>query len=608
MKTTRITKIPTMGPIILDRNKQVVQFNVFAHRKNKVELVYQEPDGIEKSTPMEETAPHYFSINLEGVNLHGRYGFKLDGKGPFPDPWSHFQPEGVHGLSQLVDHQSYKWREEGWKGLELKELIIYEIHVGTFSKKGNFKGVAEKLDYLCELGINTVELMPVNQTPGRWNWGYDGTGLFSVNYNYGTPGDLKHLVDQCHRKGLAVILDVVYNHFGPEGNYLHQFGPYFTGKHVTPWGDAVNFDDDYCEVVRQMVAGNVKYWLDAYRFDGLRLDAVHAIEDNSTPHLLQEISETANQSAWEWGRHKWVIAETDENDARIITPQENGGYGVHAQWMDDFHHCVHTALTGEKRGYYADYGKFKDLEKVFFNYLYTGQYSLFWKKPRGTNGFHIPGYQFVVAVQTHDQVGNRAAGERLSLLVDFPFLKTAAALPFLSPYLPLLFMGEEYGEENPFLFFTDYGDPELQDSVARGRRNEFKDFGWKEVPNPQEEETFYSSKLTELNHWKKHQQYLFEFYRDMIELRRHHPALREPDKEKTRVKADPLSQVMEITRRSEKGTVIVASCNLGEKTLVLPHHSGKVILSSEWDKYGGDKKQNSSSRLLQKGEVLLREE
>ena len=369
----------------------------------------------------------------------------------------------------------------------MEKFIIYELHPGTFSPEGTFKGTVEKLDYLLELGINAIELMPVTQTPGRWNWGYDGANLFSVNKNYGTPDDLKHLVDTCHQKEISVILDVVYNHLGPEGNYLPVYGPYFTEKHKTGWGAAVNYDDAFSEYTRAMVLENIRYWLEEYHIDCLRLDAIHAIMDESDIHILQQMSSTAKAVGKKIGRKIFLIAETDENNVKIINPPEKGGYGIDAQWMDDFHHIIHSVLTGEKGGYYQDYGRLEGLEKAFKNYLYTGEFSQFWQKNRGTDASQNPGYQFVVSLQNHDQVGNRARGGRISVLVDFHFLKAAAGLIFLSPYIPLLFMGEEYAEKNPFLFFTDYEDSELQSAVSEGRREEFKDFNWDDIPNCRDE-------------------------------------------------------------------------------------------------------------------------
>ncbi|HLV10601.1 MAG TPA: malto-oligosyltrehalose trehalohydrolase, partial [Halanaerobiales bacterium] len=494
-----------MGAVISSHQKKKVRFTAFAFKKEKVSLIVR-LNKIQREIPLPEIEPDLYSREIslpeltddESYSFSSNpvlYKFSLDGKA-FPDPYSAYQPEGVHGFSRLIDHQQYQWQDLSWRGRELEEFIIMELHVGTFSRAGNFKGLQNKLDYLIETGINTIELMPVTQTPGRWNWGYDGTGLFTVNHNYGTPDELKELIDTCHRKGLAVLLDVVYNHFGPEGNYLPAYGPYFTEKYLTPWGPAVNFDDDFCQYTRKMVLDNVRYWLEEFHFDGLRLDAVQAIRDHSPVHILKEIAATVKKTARELNRRLYVIAETDRNDVRLINPQDKGGYGIDAQWMDDFHHCIHTVLTGEREGYYVDYGRLNDFKKVYKNYLYTGEYSKYWNKRRGSNARNNPGKQFVVAIQNHDQVGNRARGERLNSLLEFSHLKLAAALLFFSPYIPLLFMGEEYGEENPFLFFTDYGEPRLQRAVTEGRREEFADFTWEDVPDPQAEKTFYQSRLT----------------------------------------------------------------------------------------------------------------
>ncbi|MDH7479236.1 MAG: alpha-amylase family glycosyl hydrolase, partial [Syntrophomonadaceae bacterium] len=414
--------MPKLGVDIIDRNQQKISFRVFAFDKKGVNLIMRVRENRESTSerfkefvlPMTREHPHVYSLTVGGLGLDLQYKFQLPGEGEFPDPYSNYQPVDVHGFSQVIDHAAYIWNDTGWKGKELEELIIYELHIGTFTEAGTFRATEERLDYLQELGVTAVELMPVTQTPGRWNWGYDGVLPFSVNNNYGTPKDLKRLVDECHRRELAVLLDVVYNHFGPEGNYLPRFGPYFTSKHQTPWGPAVNYDDACCEFTRQLVLDNVVFWLEKYHFDGLRLDAVHAIKDDSDPHILQEIALTARKLEKKLGRRLVVIAETDENQVKLISPE---GYGLDAQWLDDFHHCIHTVLTGENSGYYIDYGRIEDFEKVYKNYLFTGEYSQFWKKPRGTDGSDVPGKRFIVATQTHDQVGNRAQGDRLVDLV-----------------------------------------------------------------------------------------------------------------------------------------------------------------------------------------------
>lgn len=576
-----------LGASILDRAKSRVAFCVYAAGWPEVSLLLKS-SGLSEEIPMELTGEHLYRAVVEGRGLELRYKFLLKGRGggAFPDPYSHYQPEGVHGFSQVVDHDAYPWDDQEWTGIKWEKALIYELHPGTFTGKGTFAGVADKLDCLLELGINTVELMPLTQTPGCWNWGYDGVNLFSVNHNYGNPDELKYLIDCCHRKGLAVILDIVYNHFGPEGNYLGKFGPYFTDKYETPWGAAVNFDDTGCAAARRMVLDSVRHWIERYHFDGLRLDAVHAIKDHSRPHILEEIAAAARELEKRLERRIVIIAETDANDVQLIKPTGEGGYGIDAQWMDDFHHTVHTALTGEDKGYYRDYGRIEDLEKVYQNYLYTGEYSRFWKKKRGSNAAEVPGSLFVVAIQTHDQVGNRARGDRLSQLVDFPYLKAAAGLLFLSPYIPMLFMGEEYAEENPFLFFTDYQDPELKKAVVEGRREEFAAFGWRDIPNPEDDATFFASRLTPREKWRPHQEQIFNYYRDLISLRREHPALKVPDKRGTEVKVDPASRLVKITRRGH-GRMVTALANLGRSTLSVPYPPGRKIFNSEEPRYGG---------------------
>ncbi|NPV90794.1 MAG: malto-oligosyltrehalose trehalohydrolase [Firmicutes bacterium] len=577
--------MPPMGAVILDKERQRISFRVFAHQK-RVNLLLRQGRR-QRILPMKQELPDVYSLTVEGRGRDLLYKFQVPGEGDFPDPYSGFQPEGVHGFSRVVDHRSFPWRDEGWGGIPQEELMIYELHVGTFTPGGSFGELGERLDYLQELGINTLEVMPVAETPGRWNWGYDGVFPFSVNHNYGSPDDFRLLVDRCHQRGLGVILDVVYNHLGPEGNYLPRFGPYFTDKHQTPWGAAVNYDDECSEYTRRLVLDNVTHWIRNYHLDGLRLDAVHAIRDDSRPHILQEIARTARDLEKELGRRLVIIAETDENQSRLINPASQGGYGIDAQWLDDFHHTIHTVMTGEDRGYYQDYGSIEGFEKVFRNYLYTGEYSRFWKKPRGSDGRANPGRQFVVATQTHDQVGNRAQGERLSHLVGFGRAKVAAGLVLLSAYLPMLFMGEEYAESHPFQFFSDFSG-ELARAVSAGRREEFSQFGWQEVPDPQDPGTFYRSKLTPPGEWDEQNRSMFRFYRDLIALRKTHPALREPDKDRLEARVHKSERVVELTRWSQEEK-ISAWFNLGDDEFPLPQEgrSGRVLLHSEWEAYGG---------------------
>lgn len=589
----------SMGANITDSGE--ILFRVFAHNRKKVSLVIK-GNKYERVIPMTQEEEHIYSTVLERGEPGLLYKFRLDDEGDFPDPYSQFQPEGVHGFSQVIDHRSYHWEDDSWTGKNLEELIIMEIHVGTFSPEGNFEGIIKRLDYLKELGVNAIELMPVVQTPGRWNWGYDIANLFSVNHNYGTPDDLKRLVDACHQRQMAVILDVVYNHFGPEGNYLPFYGPYLTKKHQTPWGLAVNYDDSFSIFTRKMVLDNVRHWLDTYHIDGLRLDAVHAIKDSSHIHILQEIALVTRNISLEQKRFKFLIAESDENNSRLINPLDKGGYGIDAQWMDDFHHCIHTLLTGENDGYYIDYGRPEDLEKVFKNYLYTGQCSRYWGRKRGTDAFGNPGKQFVVAIQNHDQIGNRALGDRLATLVAFPFLKTAAALMFFSAYVPMIFMGEEYGEKNPFLFFTDYQDTELKKNVSQGRKKEFWRFGWKNTPDPQDPETFYRSKLTPQDQWNEQNWQLLRFYKDLIRLRLSHPVLKKLDKHNLKVKVNSSTRLVEIVRWREN-IKLTGLFNLGTQTIPLTRHTGKQIFNSEWRIYGGD--QEGETQFLKKGQAVF---
>lgn len=591
-----------MGGNIIKKTQ--ASFRVFAYNQQAVNLVIKN-EGKTEVFPLKQEEDHIYSTVLNGIAPGALYKFRLQ-DGDFPDPYSYFQPEGVHGFSQIIDHSTYQWHDDNWKGIDQEKLITMEIHTGTFSEGGDFRGILEKLDYLQQLGITAIELMPIAQATGRWNWGYDGVNLFSVNHNYGTPDDLKRLVDTCHQKGIAVLLDVVYNHFGPEGNYLSFFGPYLTKKHETPWGAAVNFDDAYSYHIRKYILDNVYCWLELYHIDGLRLDAVHAIKDNSPLHIIQEISLVANNLSRKHKVSKLVIAESDENDTRLIEPLAQGGYGAAAQWMDDFHHIIHTALTGENKGYYLDYGKLEDLPKAYTNYLYTGQYSHFWEKKRGTDASARPGRQFVVALQNHDQVGNRAQGERLSTLVDFPLLKAGAGLVLFSAYLPLIFMGEEYGEQNPFLFFTDHQDPELKKAVSQGRKKEFKQFGWEGVPDPQDPETFYRSKLTSQKNWTDKNRQLFNFYRDLIRLRLSHPVLQRLDKDRLEAKVDSQNRVVQV-RRWKNGVSLMALFNLGAASFPIEDlgNNGKQIFNSEWQAYGG--KETGLSRFLSKGQMVILE-
>jgi maltooligosyltrehalose trehalohydrolase len=433
-----------------------------------------------------------------------------------PDPVSRFLPEGVHGRTEIVDPDAFNWSDEKWTGLAFNEYVIYELHVGTFSPEGTFDGVIKKLDHLRSLGVTAIEIMPVAAFPGERNWGYDGVSLYAVQASYGGPEGLKRLVNEAHRAGLAVVLDVVYNHLGAEGNYLREFGPYFTDRYHTVWGDAINYDGEGSQQVRKYAIENALYWIREYHIDGLRLDAIQAIYDSSKTHIIKELARDVQEFARGANRQIAVIAESDQNDRNLILPASEGGFGLDAVWSDDFHHSVHTFLTKENRGYYQDYGEPEKIVKALNEgFVFQGQHYRFWRSSRGSSTEGIPLPRHVFCVQNHDQVGNRCTGERLSHLVPRGAAKAAAALLLLAPETPLLLMGEEYAEPAPFQFFTDYGDKNLQQAVIEGRKKEFEDFGWEETSNPQDPETFKRSKLT----WKIDVKML-AWYRELLELRR----------------------------------------------------------------------------------------
>ena len=446
--------------------------------------------------PMAAVGNGYHQAVIDGVQAGARYYYRLDGERQRPDPASRAQPEGVHGPSR-VESDAFDWHDQHWRGLPLEQHVQYEVHTGAFTEEGTFAAIISHLDDLMALGVTALELMPVAQFPGGRNWGYDGTYPFAVQDSYGGTQGLKQLVDACHGRGLAVLLDVVYNHLGPEGNYLWDFGPYFTEKYHTPWGAAVNVDGPHSDEVRRYFIENALRWIEEFHLDGLRLDAAHAIYDQSARPFLAELAARVQERAAALGRHVHLIAESNLNDPKLIRPAAAHGYGLAAQWADDLHHAVHSLLTGERDGYYADFGGVEPLVRAYRDgYSYTGAYSMFRKRRHGAPTGDLPGRCFVVCSQNHDQTGNRALGERLSTLVPFAALKTAAAAVLLSPFVPLLFMGEEYGETAPFLYFTSHSDPALIAAVRHGRREEFASFVWSgELPEPDAEETFARSRL-----------------------------------------------------------------------------------------------------------------
>lgn len=476
----------------------------------------------DRLTPLAAADSGYHDGVLQDVGPGALYRYRLDERMERPDPASRFQPQGVHGPSQ-VREVTFAWTDGAWRGIPLHQCIFYELHVGAFTPDGTFDAVADRLEDLAALGVTALELMPVAQFPGERNWGYDGAYPFAVQASYGGPLGLKRLINACHAKRLAVVLDVVYNHLGPEGNYLADFGPYFSDRCRTPWGGSLNFDGPHSDEVRRFFIANALYWITEFHVDALRLDAVHAILDFSAQPFLQELAGAIKRLADRLGRPIHVIAESALNDARLLRPPELGGFGLDAQWNDDLHHALHSVVTGERRGYYGDFGRFEQLVKALREgFVYDGQYSEFRKRRHGSSSRDISPHGFVVFAQNHDQVGNRLRGERLSRLAPFEALKMAAGIVLLSPNLPLLFMGEEYGEPAPFPYFISHSGTDLIEAVRLGRRAEFQSFHWDgEPPDAQAEETFRSAKLNlDLPHLPGPHRCLWEFYRRLIALRK----------------------------------------------------------------------------------------
>ncbi|MEJ2719687.1 MAG: malto-oligosyltrehalose trehalohydrolase [bacterium] len=525
----------------------------------------------------------YFLGDVADVVPGDRYLLQFADGSARPDPASHFQPDGVHQPSAVVDHAAFEWSDEDWDGMPLGDMIQYELHVGTFTPRGTFDAAIDKLAYLKDLGVNAIELLPVAQFPGNRNWGYDGAYPYAVQNSYGGPDGLKRLVNACHAEKLAVVLDVVYNHLGPEGNYLGEFAPYFTERYSTPWGPAVNFDGSFSYGVRHYFLQNALHWFDNYHIDALRLDAIHGVFDFGAKHILQELVEKTGEFSKAHHRRHTLIAESDLNDTRVIKPWESGGYGIDGQWSDDFHHAVHAMLTGERKGYYADFGRRDQVKKaVDEGFVYDWEYSFHRKRYHGSSSADIPTDRFVIFTQNHDQVGNRMHGDRLVNVTSVDAARLAAGLMMLSPNVPMLFMGEEYAERNPFLYFVSHGDPVLVEAVRRGRRREFKTFGWvQDPPDPQSERTFESSKLNW--HLLKDERHaaMHGFYRELIKLRRTTPALSRLSRSATSV-----------TLVDDDRVLVVAICifNLTNETLEVDAEyadGGRLMLSSQAGRWGG---------------------
>jgi len=580
-----------------------VDFRVWAPGHDAVDVVLYGP-AVEEVRPLHPIGAGWFAGEVEGIGPGARYRYRLDGGDAFPDPASRAQPEGVHEPSEVVDPSAFAWTDRGWTGVPLEELVVYELHVGTFTPEGTFDAAIERLDELAALGVTAVEPMPVASFPGARNWGYDGVALFAPQATYGGPEGLRRFVDAAHARGLAVILDVVYNHLGPEGNYLHAFtgGRYFTDRHRTPWGDAVDFDGPESASVRELVINNALHWVHEYHVDGLRLDATHAIVDDSPVHVLAEMRARIRESL-PAGRHFVLIAEDERNERAVVAPEPEG-LGISAVWADDFHHQLRRRIAGDDEAWFADYGGTVDeiVETLRKGWFYEGQASPSHGCPRGTPADGLPPTAFVHCIQNHDQVGNRAHGDRLNHAVDFPPYRAAAALLLLSPYTPLLWMGQEWAATSPFLYFTDHPD-ELGRRVTEGRRQEFGQFRAfadpaerARIPDPQAPETFARSKLDWSERDRMPHEGMLALHRTLLHLRRAHPALRRRDRNAFAVEV--LGPDAIALRRTGDGSALLlvvsfsgplhADLAARETTRLCDSAPWTLFLSTEEGRFGGD--------------------
>ncbi|MFJ5302488.1 malto-oligosyltrehalose trehalohydrolase [Streptomyces sp. NPDC088350] len=557
-----------------------MQFEVWAPEADRVTL---HREGATRALERDPERAGWWSGEAEAGD-GTRYGFAVDDGPPLPDPRSRRQPDGPDGLSAVVDHERYAWRA-AWSGLPLPGAVLYELHVGTYTPEGTLDAAAGRLGHLAELGITHVELMPLCPFPGRHGWGYEGVSLWAVHEPYGGPEALKRFVDRAHELGLGVVLDVVHNHLGPSGNYLPAFGPYFTDTHQTPWGSAVNLDAPGSDEVRAFLRGSALAWLRDYRIDGLRLDAVHALKDTRACHFLEELSAAVDTLAAETGRPLFLVAESDLNDPRVVTSRAEGGLGLHAQWNDDFHHALHAALTGESQGYYADFARapLAAVTKTLTDgYFHDGTYSSFRDRHHGRrlDRTRVAAHRLLGYSQTHDQIGNRAQGDRLSASLSPGLLACAAALALTGPFTPMLFMGEEWAAGTPWQFFTDHTDPDLADAVRRGRRREFAAHGWAEedVPDPQDPATRDRSCLDWSEPEREPHARVLAWYRRLIALRHEQPDLTDPDLTDTKVAYDEDARWLALRR----GDVRVA-VNLGKEPAAIPLGPRPAEVLAAWE-------------------------
>jgi maltooligosyltrehalose trehalohydrolase len=583
-------------------------FSVWAPEKESMILHIVHPS--QKKILLKKEGNGYFSAEIAGIIPGTRYFYIPDNQRDFPDPASHSQPEGVHGPSEVIDHYSFEWHDDFWHGLPLKELIFYEIHVGTFTQQGTFEAIIPFLDDLVSTGINAIELMPVTQFPGERNWGYDSVYPYAVQNSYGGAEGLKKLIDECHLRSLCVYLDVIYNHLGIEGNYFENFGPWFSDRYSIPWGRALNFDGEWSDGVREYFSDNPVHWLENYHADGLRLDAVHMVYDSGAVNFWELMHKKIESHEIKTGKKFYFIAESDLNSPRIIQPTEMGGYNFDAQWLDDFHHALYVLLDKKGISRYEDFGYMEQLAKAYTDgFVHSGEYVKFRKRKHGASSAGISGEKFVAFNLNHDQVGNRVQGERLSVLVDFERLKLAAAALLLSPYIPLLFMGEEYGEDNPFYYFVNLSDEKLIKAVREGRRKEFENYKWEsDPPDPQDPGTFNSSKIDwgkrEISYYKV----ILEWHKILIHLRKTVFALQNMNKNYIHIYPTNQKGFMMQRRSEDEKLHFIALFNFSEEKLqfTLPGYSSEwsKIIDSKEDKWMFEKVGETLPERLKAGDIL----
>lgn len=576
MTNSESPRLSTLGARLLPDG--TCEFRVWAPKAQTVDLLIETPPV--RSISMRRDRDGYFTLQAADCPAGTRYWYLLDGRTRRPDPASRSQPDGVHMASEVVS-TDFAWTDDRWSGIPLTSYILYELHVGTFTPEGTFEAAIDRLDALVELGVTAIELMPIAQFPGHRNWGYDGVYPYAAQATYGGVRGLQRLVDACHARGLAVVLDVVYNHLGPEGNYLHDFGPYFTDRYRTPWGAALNFDGAASDHVRRFFIENALYWITECHIDSLRLDATQAMTDLSAFTVLDELVDAVATQREALNRRVYLMAETDRSDDRLLRPQSQGGTGIDAQWSDEVHHAIHSMLTGETMSYYQGWDKFGNLARALrHGFVHSGEYYAQRGRRHGSFRTDLPAHRFIICAQNHDHVGNRKHGERLGHIVSFDALKLAAGLYLLAPYIPLLFMGEEYAADSPFLFFTSFGDAHLREAVRKGRAEDFAPFfsGDGEMPDPESESTFQASKLNAAERSEGHHAVLLALYTELIRLRKTQPALRHLSKDRLDVTGFERQRVIFMRRWYDDSDVCVLY-NVGktEATITAPIPLGEWL-------------------------------